>query len=147
MGYCPLVAWWHPLADLHHLCLTKPFPKTPSSIQLIECYLHFASIRFCLALLFIISITRILMKKTLKGCGSRLRQSTSLFSIQSKQSIFFVVSLLSNLFGTRNLAMYLVVLCMFLVEIYRQNAELWIVYFEIWYLLLLHKVYWLQPRK
>ena len=53
MGYRPLVVWCLPLADLHHFRLTKGFPillPAPSS------HLHFASIRLCLALLFIISI-------------------------------------------------------------------------------------------
>ena len=36
MGYCPLVALCLPLADLHHFCLTKGFPKTHSAI----CILH-----------------------------------------------------------------------------------------------------------
>ena len=54
MGYCPLVAWCLPLADLHHFRLIKGVLKTPSS-QL-EDHLHFALIRLCLALLFIISI-------------------------------------------------------------------------------------------
>ena len=25
MGYCPLVAWCLPLADLHHFCVTKVY--------------------------------------------------------------------------------------------------------------------------
>ena len=33
MGYCPLAAWCLPLADLHHLRLTKQFPKIPSAIK------------------------------------------------------------------------------------------------------------------
>ena len=33
MGYRPLVVLCLPLADLHHFCLTKRFPKTPSAIQ------------------------------------------------------------------------------------------------------------------
>ena len=49
-----------PLADLHHFRLTKGFPKTSR----LQCHLadwnaiwrYFASIRLCLALLFIISI-------------------------------------------------------------------------------------------
>ena len=32
MGYCTLVALCLPLADLHHFCLTKWFPKTHSAI-------------------------------------------------------------------------------------------------------------------
>ena len=31
MGYCPLVVWCLPLANLHHLGLTQRFPKTPSA--------------------------------------------------------------------------------------------------------------------
>ena len=33
MGYHPLVVLCLPLADLHHFCLTKRFPKTHSAIQ------------------------------------------------------------------------------------------------------------------
>ena len=57
MGYCPLVVWCLPLVDLHHLCLTKRIQKTPSACSQSEGHLHFALIRLCLALLFIISIT------------------------------------------------------------------------------------------
>ena len=32
MGYCPLVAQWLPLVDLHHFPLTKEFPKSHSAI-------------------------------------------------------------------------------------------------------------------
>ena len=64
MGYLSLVAWCLPLADLHHLRLTKRLPKTPSAMpsSLLECHLHFASIRLCQALLFIISMTHQLCK-------------------------------------------------------------------------------------
>ena len=51
-GYRPLLLLCLPLADLHHFCLTKQFPITSPSEQ----HLHFALIRLCLALLFIISI-------------------------------------------------------------------------------------------
>ena len=56
MGYRPLVVLCLPLSDLHHFCLTKRFPKTHSAIYRSERHLHFALIRLCLALLFIISI-------------------------------------------------------------------------------------------
>ena len=56
MGYCPLVVWCLPLADLHHLRLTKRFPKLPAPSSRLERHLHFASIRLCLPWLFIISI-------------------------------------------------------------------------------------------
>ena len=131
-----ITPWWFSISPWR-IWIAIVWPRfslklTGPSIRL-ERHLHFTSIRLCLALLFIISIikvyetrcdwkgikiSRILMKKTLKGCGSRLRYSTLLFS-SLKQSIFFVVSLLSTLLRTRNPAMYLVVLCTFLVEIHR----------------------------
>ena len=56
MGYCPLVVLCLPLADLHHFCLTKQFPKIPAPSSRSEHHLHFALIRLCLAFLFIISM-------------------------------------------------------------------------------------------
>ena len=56
MGYNPLVVWCLPLADLHHLRLTKRFPKTPSATSWSECHPHFASIRLSLTLSLIVSI-------------------------------------------------------------------------------------------
>ena len=56
MGYCPKVVWCFPLADLNHLRLTSGSQKLPASSSRSERHLHFAVIRLCLALLFIISI-------------------------------------------------------------------------------------------
>ena len=62
MGCLPLADLCPPLADLHHFCLTKRFPKTPSAAPFnpLERHLHFALIRLFLALLFIISIPHVL---------------------------------------------------------------------------------------
>ena len=60
MSYCPLVVLCLPLADLHHFCLTNWLQKVTGPSSRLERHLLFASIRLCLALLFIISILRFL---------------------------------------------------------------------------------------
>ena len=57
VNYRPVVVLCLPLADLHHFCLTKQFPKIPAPSSRSEHHLHFALIRLCMALLFIIPIS------------------------------------------------------------------------------------------
>ena len=61
MGYCPLVVLCLPLADLHHFRLTRGSLLLPAPSSRSERHLHFASMRLCLALLFIISILNLHM--------------------------------------------------------------------------------------